>query len=56
MEPLKITVLKYGSIDQYSKFCGHELSKMNPSNIDIAELLRYQSKIRSGIREEVVLK
>jgi hypothetical protein len=56
MEPLQITVLKYGSIDHYSKLCGRVLPKMNPSNIDIAELIRYQSKTRSGIREEAISK
>lgn len=51
-DPLKITVLKYGSIDRYCSHTGRAIPRINPSSIDIAELMRFQTKSRAGIREE----
>lgn len=40
MEPLSITVLKYGTIEGFKRAAGRGLSRINPSSIDVAELLR----------------
>ena len=44
MEPLVITILKSGTVDGYRHFTGRELPRLNPSAMDIAELLSFQQK------------
>lgn len=39
IEPLQITVLRYGTIDAYQRRIGRELARINPSALDIAGLL-----------------
>ena len=39
MEPLKITILKYGTIEAYEERTGRQLCKLNPGTLDLAELL-----------------
>lgn len=51
-DPLKITVLKYGSIDRYESHIGRTIPRINPSSMDIAGLMKFQSKSRTGISEE----
>lgn len=55
-DPLKITVLKYGSIDRYTSHTGRNIPKINPSSIDITELMKFQSRPRADIREEAELR
>ncbi|NMA07080.1 MAG: GH3 auxin-responsive promoter family protein [Ruminococcaceae bacterium] len=38
MEPLKITILKYGTIQAYQERTGRKLRKVNPSILDLADL------------------
>jgi len=44
MEPLVITILKYGTIAAYRQEPGRTLSRFNPDSLDISELLRLQKK------------
>lgn len=55
-DPLKITVLKFGSIDRYESHTGRAIPRINPSTVDIAELMKFQSKSRADIREEAELR
>jgi len=38
MEPLKITILKFGTIQAYEERTGRKLRKINPSMLDLSEL------------------
>ena len=44
MEPLEITVLKYGSIAAYERQRGQKLPQINPGTLDIMGLLRLQNR------------
>ena len=44
MEPLKISVLRSGTLDNYRMATGKTISRMNPPRYDIAELLRFQQE------------
>jgi hypothetical protein len=44
MEPLVITILKYGTIATYKQSTGRTLPRLNPDSIDISELVRMQTK------------
>ena len=44
MEPLQLTVLKYGTINGYEKELGHRLRRINPGMLDVVGLLKYQSQ------------
>jgi hypothetical protein len=44
MEPLQITVLKYGTIAAYEKKLGERLSRINPGMLDIIGLLKQQAE------------
>lgn len=55
-DPIKITVLKYGLIDHYISSTERAIPKMNPSELDIAELLRFRVKSGAGIREGVTVR
>lgn len=52
MEPLNVTVLKFGTIKGYEKHYNRALSRINPDISDISELLRFQVLSRS-VQEEV---
>ena len=43
MEPLEITILKYGTIAAYERRTGTRLSRINPGMLDIMGLLRQQA-------------
>lgn len=47
MEPLRITVIKYGTIDTYQKNTGRIIPRINPSAIDISEIVKFQTRPRS---------
>jgi hypothetical protein len=53
MEPLRITILKYGTIAGYKASFGRPLPKINPSATDISRLLKYQAEFRIAPQEEV---
>ncbi len=42
IDPLKITILRSGTIEAYEKSVGRKLRRMNPSCYQIADLLQYQ--------------
>ena len=42
MEPLEITILKYGTIAAYEQRMGEPLARINPDMMDITGLLRQQ--------------
>lgn len=44
MEPLQITILKYGTIDAYETKLGHRLPRINPGMLDIIGLLKQQAE------------
>lgn len=44
MEPLEITVLKYGTIAAYERRIGERLMRINPGMLDIMGLLKQQSE------------
>ena len=44
MEPLQITILKYGTIAGYEKERGCRLHRINPGMMDVMGLLKYQSQ------------
>lgn len=44
MEPLQITVLKYGTIAAYEKKIGERLARINPGMLDIIGLLKQQTE------------
>lgn len=44
MEPLEITVLKFGTIAAYERRMGERLSRINPEMLDIMGLLRQQAE------------
>lgn len=44
MEPLVITILKHGTIAAYQDETGRTLPRINPGSMDVAELLRSQSR------------
>lgn len=48
MEPLQITILKYGTIAAYQSKLDHPLPKVNPSELDIAGLLRLEKRVFGG--------
>ncbi|MEG1789221.1 MAG: GH3 auxin-responsive promoter family protein [Oscillospiraceae bacterium] len=43
MEPLVITILKYGTISSYQHNTGRTLPRINPETIDVSELQRFQT-------------
>ncbi|QNL43752.1 GH3 auxin-responsive promoter family protein [Oscillibacter hominis] len=45
MEPLQITILKYGTISGYEQQTGHKLYRINPGMLDITGLLKYQAQV-----------
>lgn len=45
MEPLQITLLRYGTIEAYEKSLGQPLTRINPSMLDIIGLLRQQDSL-----------
>jgi len=44
IEPLEITILRFGTIDAYQKATGVNLRRINPSFYDVSELLQFQQK------------
>ena len=46
MEPLQITILKYGTIAGYQREIGHTLHRINPGMLDVTGLLRYHTQPR----------
>lgn len=44
MEPLVITILKYGTLAAFRQETGRTLPRLNPDSIDISELLRLQTR------------
>ena len=42
MEPLTITILKYGAITAYKRRTGRPLARINPSALDVSALLKLQ--------------
>ena len=44
MEPLQITILKYGTIAGYQAETGRTLRRINPGQLDLAGLLRYEAR------------
>jgi hypothetical protein len=44
MEPLVITILKYGTVSAYRQETGRTLPRLNPDSMDISELLKLQTK------------
>ena len=48
MEPLEITVLKYGTIAAYERRMGQRLARINPGMLDVMGLLRQQAEPSSG--------
>jgi len=44
MEPLEITILKYGTIAAYEKRMGQSLHRINPDMMDVTGLLRQQAE------------
>lgn len=44
MEPLQITILRYGTIGGYQREMGHTLHRINPGMLDVNGLLRYQAQ------------
>ncbi len=53
MEPLKLTILKTGAIATYKGRTGRTLQKINPSALDIGELLKLQDSEHCVIVREV---
>lgn len=47
MEPLQITILKYGTIAAYEQKMGERLPRINPGMLDIVGLLRQQADGRT---------
>lgn len=50
MEPLQITILKYGTIAGYEREIGHRLHQINPGRLDVNGLLDYDA--RPSLRRE----
>ena len=48
MEPLQITVLKYGTIAAYESRLGEPLIRVNPGMLDIMGLLKQQAEPSPG--------
>lgn len=48
MDPLEITILKYGTIAAYEKRTGVSVSRINPDMLDVAGLLRQQAETLRG--------
>ena len=46
MEPLQISILRYGTISGYQREMGHTLHRINPGMLDISGVLRYQTRPR----------
>ncbi|MGI5891945.1 MAG: auxin-responsive protein [Bacillota bacterium] len=44
IEPLKITILRSGTMDMYKRSKGKKIRRINPSSYDIAELLEFQQQ------------
>jgi hypothetical protein len=42
MEPLVVTILKYGTIAGYQQNSGRTLPKISPSAMDVSEMLKFQ--------------
>ena len=42
MDPLKLTILKYGTIGLYEEKAGYKLPQINPGNVDMKALLRQE--------------
>ena len=50
MEPLEITILKYGTIAAYEKRMGTRLPRINPGMLDIIGLLAQEAEGEGGVR------
>lgn len=50
MEPLEITILKYGTIAAYEKRMGTRLPRINPGMLDIIGLLAQETEGEGGVR------
>lgn len=50
MEPLEITILKYGTIAAYEKRMGTHLPRINPGMLDIIGLLAQETEGEGGVR------
>ena len=48
MEPLEITILKYGTISAYEKRTGVPVPRINPGMLDVTGLLRLQAEALRG--------
>ena len=48
MEPLQITILRYGTIAAYERERGHRLQRINPSMLDVCGMLKVQSRPLAG--------
>ena len=44
MDPLVITILKYGTIAAYQHDTGRTLPRINPGSMDVSELVRWQTR------------
>lgn len=53
MEPLQITILKYGVIAEYCARTGRKLPKINPGTAELSELIRFQQEYRLAYSREI---
>lgn len=42
MDPLRLTILKYGSIGRYEQRVGYRIARINPSDVDVSSILRLE--------------
>ncbi len=54
IDPLQITILKYGTISSYENAMGRRLPRINPSMLDISGFLRYQEDYFCTQRKESI--
>ena len=43
IEPLQITVLKCGTMEQYQELTGKKLRRVNPSSFELSEFLKFDT-------------
>ena len=44
IEPLQITILKCGTVDEYAKRTGKKLRRLNPSAFELSEFMKFDSQ------------
>jgi hypothetical protein len=52
MEPLQITILRFGTIAGYQRESGHTLPRINPGMLDVSGMLRYRPKFTTEFRRD----